>query len=156
MRYLRRGEGDRFHYRRGVPGYLRDQVGQREWKATIRASSLRDAEALARTVAAEHDALIFEYRSKTVVGRADADVSATRARLSKAYRLQEPPQEAERAHEAASARRLAALDAAIPNGKSIWAESKSADLRLNYLRGELRILSWLVMARPQKPSPRAS
>ncbi len=140
MRYLKRGEGDRFHYRRGVPAYLRDQVGQREWKATIHASSLRDAEALARTVAAEHDALIFEHRSKTVVGRANDAVSATRARLSDAYRLNQPSNKAERAYEEAFSKKLAAIDDTIPNGKSIWAGSKSAGLRLNYLRGELRLL----------------
>lgn len=140
MRYLKRGEGDRFHYRRGVPDYLRDQVGQREWKTTIHAPSLREAEAQARLLASEHDAIIFDHRSKTIVGRADADVAATRARLSQAYKKGAAPHKAERAHEAAFARKLAALDAAMPNGKAIWAKTQSADLRLKYLEGELRIL----------------
>ena len=140
MRYLKRGEGDRFHYRRGVPDYLRDQVGQREWKTTIHAPSLREAEALARLLASEHDALIFDHRAKTMVGRADADVAATRARLSKVYKNGAAPHKAERAHDAAFARKLTALDAAMPNGGAIWAETQSADLRLQCLEGELRIL----------------
>lgn len=141
MRYLTRGTGDRFHYRRGVPADLRAVVGHREWKSTITSPSVRLAEALARTLASKHDALIQQHRAGSPLARATNDFDHSMERLLEVTRRRESPDARLVAdYDAALDRKIKALDAVMPNGANHHAELVSEQLRLQALKGELSIL----------------
>lgn len=140
MRYLRRGSGDRFHYRRGIPEDLRAVIGAREWKKTFRASSPRQAEIQARSLAAEHDALIAEHRENGPLALANLNVEILRRHLSDAYRTGVPFVGLEVAYRNAQESRLAKLDKAVVGGAKSWADAKSDRLRLPMLQAELQLL----------------
>ena len=141
MRYLTRGAGDRFHYRRGVPADLRAVVGHREWKSTITSPSVRLAEALARTLASKHDSLIQQHRSGSPVARATNHFEHSIDRMLEVVRRRERPDEhlvAE--YDAALNGKIQALDAVMLNGADRHAELVSEQLRLQAMKGELNIL----------------
>lgn len=56
--YLASSPSGIWHYRRVVPPVARKLAGQSVWKQTLRTAELREAEARARLLAVEHDALI--------------------------------------------------------------------------------------------------
>lgn len=141
MRYLTRGAGDRFHYRRGVPADLRAIVGHREWKSTITSPSVRLAEALARTLASKHDALIQQHRSGTPIARATNDFEHSMDRMLEVVRRRERPNTRLVAdYEAALDGKIKALDAVMPNGGDRHTELVGEQLRLQAMKGELSIL----------------
>ena len=141
MRYLTRGPGDRFHYRRGVPADLRAVVGHREWKSVITSPSVRLAEALARTLASKHDALIQQHRSGSPVARATNDFEHSMDRMLEVVRRRERPDSRLVAeYDAALDGKIKALDGVMPNGANRHAGLVLEQLRLQAMKGELSIL----------------
>ncbi|MEQ1516981.1 MAG: DUF6538 domain-containing protein [Usitatibacteraceae bacterium] len=68
-RYLQL-RGRTYHYRRNVPADVVGAAGAKVWKTSLKTGDLRKAEAVARKIGAEHDALIQAHRERPALEKA--------------------------------------------------------------------------------------